>query len=91
MQPEELRLDGNAAAGTLREVFAAEVTVMLATCAGCGAERPMGALLEYGDGMGVILRCPGCDRAMLRVARTPEFVRVDASGMSLLAIPRAAE
>ena len=30
-------LDGNAAAGELSEVFAADLTTATATCAGCGA------------------------------------------------------
>jgi hypothetical protein len=89
MQTEEMRLDGNAAAGALRELFAREVTVALATCTGCGKVEPVGALLEYGDGMGVILRCPWCDTAMLRIVRTPGWLRVDASGMSLLMIPES--
>jgi hypothetical protein len=87
MQTEEMRLDGNAAGGALREVFAREVTGALTTCTGCGSIRSVGALLEYGHGMGVILRCPGCDTAMLRIVRTPGWLRVDASGISLLMIP----
>jgi hypothetical protein len=87
MQADEMRLDGNAAGGTLLDLFARDVTAAMATCAGCGAVRPVGALLAYGHAMGVILRCPGCDAAMLRLARTPGWVRVDASGLRLLAIP----
>ena len=87
MQTEDMRLDGNAVAGSLLDVFAADVTAALATCAGCGAERLVGALLEYGHGMGVVLRCPGCDAVMLRVVRASGYVRVDASGVSVLAIP----
>jgi hypothetical protein len=87
MQAEEMRLDGNAAGGTLREVFAREVTAALATCTGCGAVGPVGGLLEYGHGMGVILRCPSCDTAVLRVVRTPGWLRVDATGVSFLMIP----
>jgi len=89
MRTEEMRLDGNAAAGTLRELFARDVTAAIATCAGCGAEGPIGRLLEYGNGMGVILRCPSCETAVLRVVRTPRWLRVDASGLSLLAIPES--
>jgi hypothetical protein len=87
MQIEEMRLDGNAAGGALREVFAREVTAALATCTGCGRRGPVGTLLEYGHAMGVILRCPSCDTAVLRIARTPGWLRVDASGISLLLIP----
>lgn len=81
---EELRLDGNAAGGVLREVFAQDVTDARATCAGCGDARPVGALLAYGHGMGVVLRCPGCDAVMLRIMRSPGEVRLDATGLRLL-------
>ena len=87
MQVEEMRLDGNAAGGMLREVFARDVTAALATCAGCGSLGPIGALLEYGQSMGVILRCPACSSAMLRIVRTPGSLSVDASGTSILMIP----
>ncbi|HET7373393.1 MAG TPA: DUF6510 family protein [Gemmatimonadaceae bacterium] len=86
MQTEEMRLDGNAAAGTLREIFATDVTAALATCIGCGAVSPVGALLEYGHGMGVVLRCPGCSAVLLRVVRSPGWLRVDASGVAVMAI-----
>lgn len=89
MQTEQMRLDGNAAGGALRELFTGEITAARATCAGCRAERPIGTLLEYGHGMGVILRCPACDRAMLRVVRTPGWLHVDASGISILLIPES--
>lgn len=87
MQTEEMRLDGNAAGGALREVFARDVTAALATCTGCAAVEPVGALLEYGHGMGLILRCPGCNTAMLRIVRTTGWLHVDASGISHLMIP----
>ena len=87
MQTEPTRLDGNAAGGALLDLFARDVTAALATCAGCGDVRAVGALLAYGHAMGVILRCPGCGAAMLRLARTPGWLRVDASGVGLLAIP----
>ena len=89
MKTEEMRLDGNAAGGVLREVFARDVTAALATCTGCGAVEPVGALLEYGHGMGMILRCPGCDTAMLRIVRRTGWLHVDASGISLLMIPES--
>jgi hypothetical protein len=89
MQIEEMRLDGNAAGGTLRELFARDVTAAIATCAGCGKAGPVGALLDYGVGMGVILRCPACDTAMLRIVRTPGWLRVDASGTAVLVIPES--
>ncbi|HSA56586.1 MAG TPA: DUF6510 family protein [Gemmatimonadaceae bacterium] len=90
MQSEALRLDGNAAAGQLREIFARDVTGAVATCAGCGASHAIGALVAYGQTMGVILRCPECEKTMLRLVRTPGWLRLDATGMSLLAIAAGA-
>jgi uncharacterized protein DUF6510 len=87
MQTEELRLDGNAAAGRLREVFTHEMTAALATCAGCETAGPIGALLEYGHGMGIVLRCPACDTPVLRIVPTAGLLRLDLSGILLLTIP----
>lgn len=87
MQIEELRLDGNAAGGPLREVFAQEMTAALATCAGCGASGPVGTLVEYGHGMGIVLRCPECEAPVLRVVRAAAVLTLDLSGVLRLAIP----
>lgn len=81
-----MRLDGNAAGGMLREVFTRDMTAALATCIGCERVSPIGTLLDYGGEMGVILRCPSCDTVMLRVVRTPDSLRVDASGTAIFAI-----
>ena len=90
MQTEEMRLDGNAAGGALRDVFTRDMTAAIAKCAGCGMEGPVGVLLEYGHAMGVILRCPGCDAVLLRIVHTPGWLKVDASGISVLTIPGSA-
>ena len=87
MQSEEMRLDGNAAAGVLRELFVHDMTLAMATCRGCGTKEPVGELLEYGQAMGAVLRCPKCEAVLLRVVHAPDAIRLDASGMSLLAIP----
>jgi len=87
MQIEQMRMDGNAAAGALREIFSQEMTVATATCIGCGAEHEIGALLDYGHTMGIVLRCPGCDAAMLRMSRTPAWLYLDTSGISCLKVP----
>jgi hypothetical protein len=89
MQIEEMRLDGNAAGGVLREVFTHEMTPAFATCAGCATMGPVGALLAYGHGMGIVLRCPTCDAPAMRIVRRPGFLCLDLSGMSLLTIPES--
>ena len=87
MQVEQMRMDGNAAAGALREIFSQEMTVAAATCTGCGVEHEIGALLDYGHAMGIVLRCHGCNTAMLRLSRTPAWVYLDTSGISYLRVP----
>ncbi|MFL5488244.1 MAG: DUF6510 family protein [Gemmatimonadaceae bacterium] len=80
------RLDGNAAAGLLSELFVPDLTTARAKCAGCGTTQMIGALHVYAHGMGMVVRCPGCDRAVLRVARTPTHLWLDATGATSVAI-----
>ena len=89
MQTEEIRLDGNAAGGILRDVSAHDMTAALASCSGCGSVGPTGALLEYGHPMGIILRCPTCDTPVLRIVCTPGLLRLDFSGARLMTIPES--
>jgi uncharacterized protein DUF6510 len=77
---EPLRLDGNAAAGILSEIFAGEPTVARATCAGCGATGMVGTLLVYAHGMGTVMRCPRCDAVVLRIGQTSSSLWLDMSG-----------
>jgi len=57
----ENKLDGNAAAGTLQEIFPFEMTLAQVTCTGCGTTNVIGATAAYMHGMGTIVRCPVCD------------------------------
>jgi hypothetical protein len=75
-----LPLDGNAAAGLLREFFAFEVTTAQVTCGGCGAVVTVAEARVYGGTMGAIFRCAHCDTAVLRLVRTPEGYWLDMHG-----------
>lgn len=77
---DSMRVDGNAAAGMLSEFFAPDLTAGKAKCAGCGKTRTIGTLHVYAHGMGMVVRCPGCDGVVLRVARTPTHFWLDARG-----------
>lgn len=68
---EFVRLDGNGAAGVLREVFAVEMTTASCTCAACGRLSVVGALLLYGGPMGSVLRCPSCEALVLCITSVP--------------------
>jgi Family of unknown function (DUF6510) len=86
---EAVRLDGNAAAGILSEVFVPDLTTARATCANCGTIRAMGALLVYAHGMGTVMRCPSCDAVVLRVARTRTRLWLDPTGVRLVVMAGA--
>jgi hypothetical protein len=90
MNDSDLRLDGNAAAGLLAEVFAFDVTTAEAVCSGCGAVGPAGALAVYGLTMGAILRCPTCDNAVVRISRVKSGYWLDLRGMSVLRVAATA-
>lgn len=64
-------LNGNAAAGALRELFAVEITAAQIQCDTCGATEAVGGLRYYAAPMGVVLRCTNCAAILLRAVRTP--------------------
>ena len=83
---DDQHLDGNAAGGVLDTIFAFEMTMAMATCAGCGTRHPLGAEMAYMHGMGTILRCPRCDTALIRVTHIQGRYFLDLRGMQVLQI-----
>ncbi len=82
---DELRLDGNAAAGPLGEVFSFEVTTAEYACRGCGRAGRLGEAMVYDvRDLGIIIRCPGCDYALIRLAPNRDRYLVDLGGTSYL-------
>ncbi len=78
----DLRLDGNAAAGLLSEIFAAEMTSATGTCASCGATNAFGSAHLYAHAPGAVLRCPNCAAVLMCVVRFPDGgLVVDLSGL----------
>lgn len=82
---DELRLDGNAVAGLLREVFAVEMTTAIETCAGCGVAEPVGAVHVY-RGAGVVLRCPHCDGTLAKIVAAETRLWIDLGGIRALEV-----
>jgi phage FluMu protein Com len=67
METDERRLDGNAVAGLLEEIFPFEMTMAHIRCAGCSAVEPMGAEMVYMDAPGMVMRCVHCESVLLTV------------------------
>jgi len=84
MDETDRRLDGNAVAGLLAEVFALEATTALVRCAGCGHEDPLAAATVYADAPGVVVRCRGCTGVLMRFAEIRDRVIVDMRGVARL-------
>jgi hypothetical protein len=83
-------VDGNAAAGELSEVFAAEITEAVATCAGCGMTGELASVYVYEAVMGTVLRCPHCDSVLMRVAHLGDEIHMEMRGVRVLRWKNAA-
>ena len=79
-------LDGNAEAGLLSEIFAAEFTTVERICQSCGDRNAGGAHRSY-LGAGVVLRCPNCGDIALRVTPRDRDCVLDMRGTWIIARP----
>jgi hypothetical protein len=86
-EPARARLDGNALAGPLREVFAVDVTAATARCAGCRRGGVVAELHVYADAPGLVARCPACEQVVLRLVRGPDRAWLDLRGSLSLEVP----
>ena len=93
MDETKLRLDGNAAAGILREVFVQELTAARGACAGCGTVAAMGSqhLYMYPLSPGAVLRCSSCGDALIVLVHTAGRYRLGLRGLTWLEIPESPE
>ena len=81
------RLDGNALAGPLLELFTVDLSAAMATCAHCDGTAPMGEQQLYADAPALVLRCRSCSGVLLRCSpdsRASGTLRADLSGLRLL-------
>jgi hypothetical protein len=93
MDETQLRLDGNAAAGILREVFVHELTAARGACASCGAIAQMGSqhLYMYPLSPGAVLRCNACQNVLLVFVHAGGRYRLGLQGLTWLEIRDSAE
>ena len=84
MQTSDMRLDGNAIGGLLREIFAMEMTNAVGTCASCGAVNEVGRVHVYVHAPGTVVRCPSCGQVLMRIVRGSGRYWVDMTGTRCL-------
>lgn len=82
---DELMLDGNAVAGVLGEVFAAEMTTATMTCGNCGMVGAVGAMHVF-RGAGIVIRCPNCGNVMAKIVEGSARMWMNFGGMQALEI-----
>ena len=79
-----MSLDGNAAAGILRQVFAVEMTEAIGTCAGCGKAVAVGAVVVHDRAPGTVLRCPHCESVLAKLVTDGDRIWLDLRGVRTL-------
>jgi hypothetical protein len=84
MKDADLRVDGNAVAGLLSELFLFEMTSARGTCAACGAVGEVGTLHVYVHGPGTVIRCPRCNAVLMRIVQGADRYWLEATGMRCL-------
>lgn len=80
-------LDGNAIAGSLHEIFGAEMTDAACVCAHCGAERRVAELTVYMRGPGTVVRCRSCEAMVMTLVEIRGITCVDLRGLAMLELP----
>jgi Family of unknown function (DUF6510) len=86
MDETQLKLDGNAMAGVLQELFVDDVTTARGACATCGAVGDVGQqhLYMYPKAPGAVLRCATCESVLMVVVHARDRVRFALRGLAWL-------
>ena len=84
MRTDDLKLDGNAIAGELFELFGVEMTIATGVCRSCGAVEQVARLEVYVRAPGTVVRCPHCEAVLMRIVRGRDRVWLDLSGVRSL-------
>jgi len=66
-----VKVDGNAIAGPLAEVFGRDVTLAVATCAGCHESGVIARTMVYATAMGAVARCAHCELVLMVLGGRP--------------------
>jgi hypothetical protein len=83
---DTFKLDGNAAAGPLTELFSVDLTAATVVCGGCGHDGPLAGHDLYLAAPALVLRCPACTAVVLRYSSSGGRLRLDMTGTRLLTI-----
>lgn len=78
------RLDGNAIAGNLVDVFGLEMTAARGTCANCGTQGMLGEAEVYLPAPGIVARCRTCSSVLMVLVTIRGITCADLRGLASL-------
>ena len=86
MESQASRVDGNAMAGMLGEIFVHDMTTARIACGGCGEIEPIGADHAYMQAPGVVLRCCHCEGVLFVINQSRGSYVLGLGGASWLEV-----
>lgn len=84
LRPPHPRLDGNAAAGPLSEIFGRDMSLAEGVCRHCGGSGPLAQATAELDDAGVILLCRGCGHTLLTYVHVAQAAELALPGLSVI-------
>ena len=89
MDETQTRLDGNAAAGMLRDVFVDDLSGARGQCAACGMTAQIGGQHLYMHPLspGAVLRCQRCENILMVFVHAGGRYRFGLQGLKWIQIP----
>lgn len=81
-------LDGNAAAGELKEIFVVDVTAASCRCSRCGKMGVVAESRMYAMEPGLIMRCRFCENPLMRIVKGRGKTWLDLRGMQFIELQR---
>jgi hypothetical protein len=89
MDDTQVRLDGNAAAGMLRDVFVYDLSAASGQCAACGTTAQLGGQHLYMHPLSpdAVLRCQSCESILMVFVHAGGRYRFGLQGLKWLQMP----
>jgi hypothetical protein len=87
METDEMRLDGNAIGGLMRELFGKEMTTSIGVCGSCGAVEQLACVDVYLHAAGTVVRCRHCQSVLMKIVQAPTRYWIDLSGLRSIELP----
>jgi len=81
------RVDGNALAGPLSEIFRSDMTLASGECRSCGHLMLLADTVVEMDDAGFIVMCSNCKHVLFTVVKSEKRTWIDLQGLAGLGIP----